>query len=75
MQREVNLRSSNTSSSVHIIKYDIMTDSTPIIGMIGTGLSFTLGQWNDLVGLCAGCLTCIYMLWKLHKFYKNGKEN
>ena len=38
-----------------------MTDSTPVIGMIGTGLSFTLGQWNDLVGLIAGVLTCGYM--------------
>lgn len=51
-----------------------MTDSTPIIGMIGTGLSFTLGQWNDLVGLVAGVLTCGYMLWKLYRFYKNEEK-
>lgn len=50
-----------------------MNDTTPIIGMIGTGLSFTLGQWNDLVGLIAGLLTCGYMVWKLVKFYKNEK--
>jgi hypothetical protein len=42
-----------------------MSDTTPIIGMIGTGLSFTLGQWNDIVGLAAGLLTCFYMIWKL----------
>jgi hypothetical protein len=52
-----------------------MTDSTPIVGMIGTGLSFTLGQWNDLVGLVAGLLTCGYMVWKLIKFYKNEEKN
>jgi len=51
-----------------------MSDSTPVIGMIGTGLSFTLGQWNDLVGLIAGGLTCGYMLWKLFRFYKDGKK-
>ena len=52
-----------------------MSDSTPVVGMIGTGLSFTLGQWNDLVGLIAGTLTCGYMLWKILKFYKDGKKN
>ena len=52
-----------------------MNDTTPIIGMIGTGLSFTLGQWNDIVGLCAGVLTCSYMLWKLWRFYKDGKKD
>ena len=51
-----------------------MSDSTPIIGMIGTGLSFTLGQWNDLVGLIAGLLTCSYMVWKLIRFYKNEER-
>ena len=51
-----------------------MNDTTPIIGMIGTGLSFTLGQWNDLVGLLAGILTCSYMIWKLIKFYKDAKK-
>ena len=52
-----------------------MSDSTPVIGMIGTGLSFTLGQWNDMVGLCAGVLTCSYLVWKLIILYKNGKKN
>ena len=52
-----------------------MNDTTPIIGMLGTGLSYTLGQWNDIVGLAAGLLTCFYMLWKLynHAKNKNGK--
>jgi hypothetical protein len=63
-------RNSFNRFSIHNIGGYIMSDSTPIVGMIGTGLSFTLGQWNDLVGLCAGSLTCIYMVWKLYKFYK-----
>lgn len=74
MQRKTDFRSSHTGNSVHITRYNIMTDSTPIIGMIGTGLSFTLGQWNDLVGLIAGVLTCGYMLWKLYRFYKNEEK-
>jgi hypothetical protein len=57
------------------MEYNIMNDTTPIIGMLGTGLSYTLGQWNDIVGLAAGLLTCFYMLWKLfnHAKNKNGK--
>jgi len=51
-----------------------MSDSTPVIGMIGTGLSFTLGQWNDLIGLIAGLLTSSYMIWKLIRFYKNEER-
>jgi hypothetical protein len=51
-----------------------MSDSTPLIGMIGTGLSYTLGQVNDIVGLCAGVLTCAYLIWKILILYKNGKE-
>lgn len=51
-----------------------MNDATPVIGMIGTGLSFTLGQWNDLVGLCAGILTCVYLIWKLVKIKKNENK-
>ena len=74
MQRETDFRNSGTRSSVFNTGHHIMTDSTPIIGMIGTGLSFTLGQWNDLVGLIAGFLTCGYMLWKLYRFYKNEEK-
>ena len=51
-----------------------MSDTTPVIGMIGTGLSFTLGQWNDLVGLCAGILTCVYLVWKLLKLKKMSEN-
>lgn len=50
-----------------------MNDTTPMIGMIGTGLSFTLGQWNDIVGLAAGLLTCAYMIWKLMSHAKRKK--
>jgi len=50
-----------------------MTDTTPVIGLIGTGLSLTLGQWNEVVGLFAGVLTCTYLVWKLIRFFKDGK--
>ena len=51
-----------------------MNDSTPLIGMLGTGLSLTLGQWNEILGICAGSLTCAYMIWRLIILYKGGKK-
>ena len=51
-----------------------MNDPTPTVGFLGTTLSFTLGQWNDLFGAMAGALTCIYLLWKLAKIKKDEKK-
>lgn len=51
-----------------------MNDTTIFIGATGTGLTYTLGQWNELVALCAGVLTCTYLICKLVVLYKNGKE-
>jgi hypothetical protein len=51
-----------------------MNDPTPTIGFLGTTLSFTLGQWNDLFGAMAGALTCVYLIWKLIKI-KRDEQN
>jgi hypothetical protein len=47
-----------------------MNDSTTILGSIGTVASFTLGQWNNAVGICAGLLT---IAWVIFKFVKETK--
>jgi hypothetical protein len=51
-----------------------MNDATIIVGAAGTGLTYSLGQFNEVVALCAGVLTCTYLIWKLVLLYKNGKE-
>jgi hypothetical protein len=51
-----------------------MNDTTPIVGMAGTSLSLSLGQWNELLGILAGALTCVYMIWKLVRYYKDGRS-
>jgi hypothetical protein len=33
-----------------------------LLGTAGTAASFTLAQWNDIVGLVAGLLTIAYLL-------------
>lgn len=48
-----------------------MTDSTTIIGSIGTIASFTLGQWNNAVGITAGLFT---IAWVIYKFLKDIKK-
>lgn len=45
-----------------------MNDSTTILGSIGTVASFTLGQWNNAVGICAGLIT---IAWVSYKFIKD----
>lgn len=45
-----------------------MNDSTTILGTVGTIASFTLGQWNNAVGVIAGVLTII---WVTYKFIKD----
>ena len=47
-----------------------MSDSTTILGTMGTIASFTLGQWNNVVGICAGLMTCA---WVAYKFLKASK--
>ena len=47
-----------------------MNDSTTILGTIGTIASFTLGQWNNAVGICAGLFT---IAWVIFKFTKESK--
>lgn len=51
-----------------------MNDATIIVGAAGTGLTYSLGQFNEVVALFAGVLTCTYLIWKLVLLYKNGKE-
>jgi hypothetical protein len=40
------------------------------IGIVGTIASFTLGQWNNIVGICAGLCT---IAWFVYKFVKENK--
>ena len=51
-----------------------MNDATIVIGAAGTGLTYSLGQFNEVVALCAGVLTCTYLICKLVLLYKNGRE-
>jgi hypothetical protein len=48
-----------------------MNDSTTILGTIGTIASFTLGQWNNVVGITAGLFT---IAWVIFKFIRDTKE-
>lgn len=48
-----------------------MTDNTTIFGVIGTISSFTLGQWNHAIGICAGLFT---IAWVCYKFIKEYNE-
>lgn len=48
-----------------------MNDSTTILGTLGTVATFTLGQWNNVVGIIAGLFT---IAWVLYKFIKGVKE-
>lgn len=47
-----------------------MSDTTFQLGIVGTLASFTLGQWNNIVGICAGLCT---IAWFLYKFAKEKK--
>jgi hypothetical protein len=44
-----------------------MNDSTSLIGSVGTIASFTLGQWNNIVGIMAGLFTCTWVVYKFHQ--------
>jgi|TARA_R100000152_G_C6670825_1_gene107189 hypothetical protein len=53
-----------------------MTDSTPIIGTGGTLATFGLGQINEIVGICVGITTLVYLAIKIKNQLtdKNGKR-
>tara|TARA_B110000305_G_scaffold196803_1_gene222087 strand:- start:346 stop:495 length:150 start_codon:yes stop_codon:yes gene_type:complete len=48
-----------------------MEDKTPLIGFAGAIGSISLGQLDEIVGLTAGALTCLYLLVKLFKLLKS----
>lgn len=45
-------------------------DKTPFIGFAGAIGSISLGQLDEIVGLTAGVLTCIYLLIRCFKTLK-----
>ena len=47
-----------------------MTDNTTTLGIIGTVSTFTLGQWNHAIGICAGLFTIAWVIYKFIKEYK-----
>jgi len=51
-----------------------MTDSTPYIGTWGTLATFGLGQLNEVVGICVGVTTLIYLLIKLKRLIKDNGQ-
>jgi len=38
-----------------------MIDRVAVAGMVGTGATFGLGTINEVVGICAGIITIIFM--------------
>ena len=54
-----------------------MGDSTPYVGTGGTIATFGLGSVNELVGICVGITTLIYLFCKLQRLLKedNGKDS
>ena len=53
-----------------------MGDSTPYVGTGGTIATFGLGSVNEIVGICVGVTTLIYLFCKLQRLLKedNGKD-
>ena len=42
-------------------------DKTSLIGAGGTLATIGLGQWNAIVGIVAGTLTCVYLCLKIYQ--------
>lgn len=49
-----------------------MNDNAFLIGVLGTGSSWVFA--NSIVGTMAGALTCVYMVWRLYRLWKNKNE-
>lgn len=45
-----------------------------LIGLLGTVSTVSLSQWNDLVGLIAGCLTIAHLVRAHLKLKNEGKK-
>lgn len=46
-------------------------DREAVVGLIGTFFSFSLGQWNHIVGIIAGLFTITYMSVMIYQRLKN----
>ena len=46
-----------------------MSDNTALVGLTGT--VFTWAFANYFFGTIAGVLTCIYVIWKMIRLYRN----
>ena len=42
-----------------------MIDRVSLTGVGGTLATIGLGQWNSIVGIVVGALTCVYLLMKI----------
>ena len=47
----------------------LMSDNTALVGLTGT--VFTWAFANYFFGTIAGVLTCIYVIWKMIRLYRN----
>ena len=61
------LGSSCPSYGVDNVMRDLITDEVVYLGSFGTLASVSLGSINDILGICAGVLTCVYLLIKIVK--------
>lgn len=50
-----------------------MSDSSPLVGIIGTAAAFGLGELNHFVGIVAGCLTCTLVTIQLIRAIRKSK--
>jgi hypothetical protein len=51
---------------------DIM-DKTTLLGFSGCLATITLGNFDEVLSICAGVLTCVYMSYKIYLLAKNKK--
>ena len=58
------VRDSCSHRTFKIMK-DIIGDQAIYIGGFGTLASVSLGTINDMLGICAGVLTCVYLATKI----------
>ena len=46
----------------------------PMVGTIGLLGTFTVSDLNQMVGLCVGLLTVLYLIIRIYKEIKNGSR-
>lgn len=46
-----------------------MADNTFIVGVLGTAFTWTFA--NSFFGTISGILTCVWLIWKLYRMWKD----